>query len=188
MFHDRSVIKLRKYIAFIRRIHLYWTCSNSISLHLLIKFTGVAPCILVFCSVDFSSHVGCPPSGAKKCQNVVVNGVSYSCLLIELGPICNSMAASLWLESCKDHSLLKIYNGGLWKNNYRSGPLTFTSVQMTLIKNKILYHRKENVLSQVLLNLLRPMVLPIKIDIDKSWWSIFIASSSSKNMPVQLCV
>ena len=48
--------------------------------------------------------------------------VSHICLLVELGPICNSMAASLCLKSCEDHSLLKSYNGGLWKNIYRSGP------------------------------------------------------------------
>ena len=47
--------------------------------------------------------------------------VSYICLLVELGPICNSMAVSLCLKSCEDHSLLKSYNGGLWKNVYRSG-------------------------------------------------------------------
>ena len=33
--------------------------------------------------------------------------VSHICLLVELGPICNSMAASLCLKSCEDHSLLK---------------------------------------------------------------------------------
>ena len=49
--------------------------------------------------------------------------VSHSCFLIELGPICKSKAASLRLKSCEDHSLLKSYNGGLWKNNYRSGPI-----------------------------------------------------------------
>ena len=49
--------------------------------------------------------------------------VSHICLLVELGPICNSTAASLCLKSCVDHSLLKSYNGGLWKNIYRSGPL-----------------------------------------------------------------
>ena len=49
--------------------------------------------------------------------------VSHICLLVELGPICNSTAASLCLKSCVDHSLLKSYNGGLWKNVYRSGPL-----------------------------------------------------------------
>ena len=54
---------------------------------------------------------------------MVVTGVSHSYLLIELGPICNSMAASLGLKSCEDHSLLKSYNGDLWKNNYRSGPI-----------------------------------------------------------------
>ena len=47
--------------------------------------------------------------------------VSHICLLVELGPICNSMAASLCLKSCEDHSLLNSYNGGLWKNIYRSG-------------------------------------------------------------------
>ena len=41
--------------------------------------------------------------------------VSHICLLVELGSICNSMAASLCLKSCEDHSLLKSYNGGLWK-------------------------------------------------------------------------
>ena len=50
--------------------------------------------------------------------------VSHICLLVELGPICNSMAASLCLKSCEDHSLLKSYNGSLWKNIYRSGPIT----------------------------------------------------------------
>ena len=39
--------------------------------------------------------------------------VSYICLLVELGPICNSMAASLCLKSCEDHSLLKSYNGAI---------------------------------------------------------------------------
>ena len=49
--------------------------------------------------MKFSSHVGCLPSGAKSI-----------CLLVELGPICNSMAASLCLKSCEDNSLLKTYN------------------------------------------------------------------------------
>ena len=44
--------------------------------------------------------------------------ISHICLLVELGPICNSMAASLCLKICEDHSLLKFYNGGLWKNNH----------------------------------------------------------------------
>ena len=48
--------------------------------------------------------------------------VSHICLLVELGPICNSMAASLCLKSCEDHSLLESYNGGLLENIYRSGP------------------------------------------------------------------
>ena len=58
---------------------------------------------------------------------MVVTRVSHSCFLIELGPICNSMAASLWLKSCEDHSLLKSYNRGLWKNNYRSGPISYVT-------------------------------------------------------------
>ena len=33
--------------------------------------------------------------------------VSHICLLVELGPICNSMAASLCLKSCEDHKYLK---------------------------------------------------------------------------------
>ena len=41
--------------------------------------------------------------------------VSHIYLLVELGQICNSMAASLCLKSCVDHSLLKRYNCGLWK-------------------------------------------------------------------------
>ena len=99
-------------------------------LHLLdghifaVLFETTSPCILVwlrkkdlafwyFFSVEFSSHVACPPSGAKKWQKMVVTVVSHSCLLIELGPICNSMAASLWLKSCEDHSLLKRCNEGL---------------------------------------------------------------------------
>ena len=48
--------------------------------------------------------------------------VTHICLLVELGPICDSMAASLCLKSCEDHSLLESYNGGLWENIYRSGP------------------------------------------------------------------
>ena len=47
--------------------------------------------------------------------------VAHICLLVELGPICNSMAAKLCLKICEDHILLKSYNGGLWKNNNRSG-------------------------------------------------------------------
>ena len=57
--------------------------------------------------------------------------VSHICLLVELGPICYSMAASLCLKSCEDHSLLKIYNGGLWKNNYRSGPFRRDCTNLT---------------------------------------------------------
>ena len=48
--------------------------------------------------------------------------VIHICLLVELGPICNSMAASLCLKSCDDHSLLKSYNGGLRKTVTGLGP------------------------------------------------------------------
>ena len=49
--------------------------------------------------------------------NMAVTGVSHACLLVELGPICISMTAFLWFKSCEDHSLLKSYNGGLWKKH-----------------------------------------------------------------------
>ena len=47
--------------------------------------------------------------------------VFHSYLLIDIGPICNSIAASLCFESREDHRLLKSYNGGLWEKNYKSG-------------------------------------------------------------------
>ena len=59
---------------------------------------------------------------------MAVIGVSHSCLFIELGPICNSMAASLWFKSNEDHSLLKSYNGGLWKNVDWYGPNTRNAI------------------------------------------------------------
>ena len=59
--------------------------------------------------------------------------VSHICLLVELGATCNSMAALLCLKSCEDLSLLKSYNGGLWKNNYRSGPKYATCTAMNPI-------------------------------------------------------
>ena len=74
--------------------------------------------------------------------------VSHICLLVELGPICNSTAASLCLKSCVDHSLLKSYNGGLWKNIYRSGPIRcgfvvfFTMLQWTFFLEMLLLERK----------------------------------------------
>ena len=46
---------------------------------------------------------------------MAVTGVSHASLLIELGPICISIEASLLFKSCEDHSLLRSYNGGLWK-------------------------------------------------------------------------
>ena len=95
----------------------------------------------IFFSVEFSSHVGYPHSEAKKWFNMVVTWVSHSCLLIELDPICNSMAASLLLKSCEDHNLLKSYNGGIWKNNYRSGPYNLRNANdfRTLHANTNLY-------------------------------------------------
>ena len=44
---------------------------------------------------------------------MVVTRVSHSYLLIELGPICNSMADSMWFKNCEERSILKSYNGGL---------------------------------------------------------------------------
>ena len=78
------------------------------------------------------------------------NDISF-CLLVELhvGPICNSIAASLCLKSCEDHSLLKSYNGGLWKNNYRSGPFTsivrqpYTSLGFIRLSNGDLNRERE---------------------------------------------
>ena len=60
--------------------------------------------------------------------------VSHICLLVELGPICNSMAASLCLKSCEGHSLLESYNGGLWENIYRSGPISIASLKCDIGK------------------------------------------------------
>ena len=51
--------------------------------------------------------------------------VSHICLLVELDPICNSMAASLCLKSCEDHSLLKSYNVGLWKKHLQVWSLKY---------------------------------------------------------------
>ena len=39
--------------------------------------------------------------------NIAVNRVSHSCLLTELGPICNFMVASTCLKSFEAHILLK---------------------------------------------------------------------------------
>ena len=41
-----------------------------------------------------------PTFRGQKVVNMSVTRVSHSCLLIELGPICNSMAASLWFKRC----------------------------------------------------------------------------------------
>ena len=66
--------------------------------------------------------------------------VSHICLLVELGPICNSMAASLCLKSCEDHSLLKSYNGGLWKNIYRSGQCNY--VDLARLSNILFFMKR----------------------------------------------
>ena len=71
--------------------------------------------------LDFFSHISVSTFRGEKVVNMVVTRASHSCSLIELCPICNSMAASLLFKSFEDHRLLKSYNGGLWKNNYRSG-------------------------------------------------------------------
>ena len=54
--------------------------------------------------------------------NMQVTRVSHSFLLIELGPICNPMESSLCFKSFEDHSLLKTYNGGIWKTFTGLGP------------------------------------------------------------------
>ena len=48
--------------------------------------------------------------------------VSHICLLVELIPICNSMADSVCLKSYEKRSLLKSSNGGLWKTITGLGP------------------------------------------------------------------
>ena len=66
---------------------------------------------------------------------MVVTMVSHICLFAELGPICNSMAALLYLKSFWDHRLLKSYDGGLWKNTYRSGPINKQkAVSQTIVR------------------------------------------------------
>ena len=49
----------------------------------------------VIFSMKCSSHIVSPPSGVKNWRNMVVTGVPHSCVLIELGPVFNSMADSL---------------------------------------------------------------------------------------------
>ena len=50
-----------------------------------------------------------PTFRGQRVVNMAGTRVSHSCLLIELGPNCNSMAASMCFKSCEDHSLLKSY-------------------------------------------------------------------------------
>ena len=54
-----------------------------------------------------------------------VTRVSHSCLLIELGPICKSMAAPLCFKSCEDHSLLKAKMEVYGKTFTGLGPVPF---------------------------------------------------------------
>ena len=60
--------------------------------------------------------------GQKVAKQGGHRGVSFL-LLIELGPICNSMTASLLFNSLEDHILLKRCNGGLWKTFTGLGPI-----------------------------------------------------------------
>ena len=64
---------------------------------------------------------------------MVITMVFHNSLLVELGPICNSIAALLCLKSCEDHSLLKSYNRGPWKNDYSSGPFLQKSFQTNIV-------------------------------------------------------
>ena len=113
-------------------VYICCTFWNHNSLILLIKFTGVAlkkgPCILVFFSMNFSSHVGCPPSEGKQWwSNMAVTRVPYSFLLIELGSVWAFMAVSMWVKS----SLLKSYKGGLWKTFTGLGPKNYNIVALS---------------------------------------------------------
>ena len=68
---------------------------------MMIKFTDLALkkdlafgyFIGIFLSCSVSTFRG------EKVVNIVVTRASHSCSLIELCPICNSMAASLWFKS-----------------------------------------------------------------------------------------
>ena len=53
---------------------------------------------------------------------MVVTMVSRICLLVELGPICNSMAALLCLKVVRTTAYLKAIMEVYGKNNYRSRP------------------------------------------------------------------
>ena len=55
---------------------------------------------------------------------MAVSSVSHSCLMIDLGPISNSMPASLCFKSYENHSVLKSYYGGIWKTFTGLGPKT----------------------------------------------------------------
>ena len=99
---------------------VYWCGLEKRALHSGIFFSR----IFLSCSVPTFR-------GQKVAKHGGHQGISFLFFLIELGPICKSKAASLWLKSCEDHSLLKSYNGGLWKNNYRSRP-TYSARQTRL--------------------------------------------------------
>ena len=135
VFHDWSIIKLGNIFhlldGYIFAV-LFETISHCFCWLSLLVWPGkkdLAFLYFFFSRIFLSCRV--PTFRGQKVYNMVVTGVSHSCLLIELVPICNSMAASLWLKSCDDHSPLKSYNGGLWKNNYRSGPCKRTMETMT---------------------------------------------------------
>ena len=124
VFHDWSIIKLGNILYLLDGsifAVLFGTTSHCFCCFSLVVWLSKKD-LAFWYFFQYNFPLMCPPSGAKKWQNMAVTRVSHSCFLIELGPICNSMAASLWLKSCEDHGLLKSYNGGLWKNNYRSRP------------------------------------------------------------------
>ena len=115
----KKLFMRRKYICCIFETNSHCFCW--FYLHELLRKKG--PCILILFSMKCSSYVGYPPLGAKKWLNMAITEVSHSCLLIELGPICNSMAASLLFNSLEDHILVKSCNGGLWKTFTGLGPI-----------------------------------------------------------------
>ena len=119
MFCDWTIIKIwqRNYIYLMGIYSLHFLKIHLTAFVDLDFWCGFEKMTLHFdmFSMKVSSHVRWPPLGAKKCKNMAVTGVSHASLLIELGPICISIAASLIFKSCEDHSLLRSYNGGLWK-------------------------------------------------------------------------
>ena len=87
--------------------------------------------------------------------------VSHICLLVELSPICNCMAASLCLKSCEDHSLLKSYNGGLWKKHLQVWALK-KKIRLVLLDTLAAMHGTCNFLCIILVSMSPVMISALK--------------------------